>query len=290
MRDRYGRFLGICYLNELDLNGWLVRNGYAPRLHALLAPVRLRRGGGPRKRPRPVGRGIRRALELAKGRTAHDHFPAVQSVSWQQSVEKPGVCVKLSCMENETVDFPEESQGLSEDWVVFGPAFILIALGLLFPYLSLPKFSWTPDSVGKIFSAENISLSLSLGMVFLFFSSFGVRMMGGSVARYVAGFPHSLRTCVGIQVSRRKRNGQGMGSKLRHLRPFNRNVRRQRFPQPLPGGSPNRVLHQDRAYHPGFRHPVRQDTLRGIGGDSPSPVCCARHLVRMLLDLQEIRR
>lgn len=28
-RDRYGRFLGICYLNELDLNGWLVRNGYA---------------------------------------------------------------------------------------------------------------------------------------------------------------------------------------------------------------------------------------------------------------------
>lgn len=29
MRDRYGRFLGICYLGELDLNGWLVRNGYA---------------------------------------------------------------------------------------------------------------------------------------------------------------------------------------------------------------------------------------------------------------------
>ena len=28
-RDLYGRFLGICYLNELDLNGWMVRNGYA---------------------------------------------------------------------------------------------------------------------------------------------------------------------------------------------------------------------------------------------------------------------
>lgn len=28
-RDRYGRFLGICYLNEIDLNGWMVRNGYA---------------------------------------------------------------------------------------------------------------------------------------------------------------------------------------------------------------------------------------------------------------------
>lgn len=28
-RDRYGRFLGICYLNELNLNGWLVQNGYA---------------------------------------------------------------------------------------------------------------------------------------------------------------------------------------------------------------------------------------------------------------------
>lgn len=28
-RDRYGRFLGVCYLNELDLNGWMVQNGYA---------------------------------------------------------------------------------------------------------------------------------------------------------------------------------------------------------------------------------------------------------------------
>ncbi len=28
-RDRYGRFLGTCYLNDLDLNGWMVRNGYA---------------------------------------------------------------------------------------------------------------------------------------------------------------------------------------------------------------------------------------------------------------------
>ena len=28
-RDRYGRLLGICYLGELDLNNWMVRNGYA---------------------------------------------------------------------------------------------------------------------------------------------------------------------------------------------------------------------------------------------------------------------
>lgn len=28
-RDRYGRFLGICHLNEIDLNDWMVRNGYA---------------------------------------------------------------------------------------------------------------------------------------------------------------------------------------------------------------------------------------------------------------------
>ena len=28
-RDRYGRFIGTCYLNELDLNGWMVRRGYA---------------------------------------------------------------------------------------------------------------------------------------------------------------------------------------------------------------------------------------------------------------------
>ena len=29
VRDRYGRFLGICYLGKLDLNNWMVRNGYA---------------------------------------------------------------------------------------------------------------------------------------------------------------------------------------------------------------------------------------------------------------------
>ena len=41
-RDRYGRFLGICYLNELDLNGWMVRNGLRSRLRALLGPLCLR--------------------------------------------------------------------------------------------------------------------------------------------------------------------------------------------------------------------------------------------------------
>ena len=107
----------------------------------------------------------------------------------QQSVEKPGVRVKLRYMENETAASPEESNGLSEDWVVFGPAFVLIALGLVFPHLSLPKFSWTPDSVGKVLSAENISLSLSVGAAFLLLSSVGVRLLGGSVARYAAGFP-----------------------------------------------------------------------------------------------------
>ena len=28
-KDRYGRFLGICYLGNNDINKWLVRNGYA---------------------------------------------------------------------------------------------------------------------------------------------------------------------------------------------------------------------------------------------------------------------
>lgn len=28
-RDRYGRFLGTCYINEVDLNSWMVQNGYA---------------------------------------------------------------------------------------------------------------------------------------------------------------------------------------------------------------------------------------------------------------------
>ena len=52
-RDRYGRFLGICYLNELDLNGWLVRNGYA------LAYTRYsRRYASAEREARENGRGL----------------------------------------------------------------------------------------------------------------------------------------------------------------------------------------------------------------------------------------
>lgn len=52
-RDRYGRFLGICYLNELDLNGWLVRNGYA------LAYTRYsRRYASAEQEARENGRGL----------------------------------------------------------------------------------------------------------------------------------------------------------------------------------------------------------------------------------------
>ena len=29
VRDRFSRFLGTCYLGKLDLNSWMVRNGYA---------------------------------------------------------------------------------------------------------------------------------------------------------------------------------------------------------------------------------------------------------------------
>ncbi len=28
-KDRYGRFIAICYVKNLDVNGWLVKNGYA---------------------------------------------------------------------------------------------------------------------------------------------------------------------------------------------------------------------------------------------------------------------
>ena len=52
-RDRYGRFLGICYLGELDLNGWLVRNGYA------LAYTRYsRRYASAEQEARQNGRGL----------------------------------------------------------------------------------------------------------------------------------------------------------------------------------------------------------------------------------------
>lgn len=104
------------------------------------------------------------------------------------------------------------------------------------------------------------------------------------------GLSHSLRPRVGIQVYRRKCGGQGVGDKLRHLRPFHRNARRQCFPRSLPRGGPHRILHKDRAYHPGFRGPVRQGTLRGVGGNSAGPARCPRHLVCLLLDLPEARR
>ena len=52
-KDRYGRLLAICYLGELDLNGWLVRSGYA------LAYVRYSdRYVSEQREAREAGRGI----------------------------------------------------------------------------------------------------------------------------------------------------------------------------------------------------------------------------------------
>lgn len=52
-RDRYGRLLGICYLDKLDLNGWMVKNG-----HALAYRRYSKRYIPTEKEARETGRGL----------------------------------------------------------------------------------------------------------------------------------------------------------------------------------------------------------------------------------------
>ena len=56
-QDRYDRTLGICYLGDLDLNGWLVAEGWAlaSRKRPVSATTIGRERFGPGRRPRSMG-------------------------------------------------------------------------------------------------------------------------------------------------------------------------------------------------------------------------------------------
>ena len=71
-RDHYKRVLPTCYLDDLEINGWLVRHGYAFGLSEIFKPI-CRRG---RRSECPetwnVGRHVYCAVGVATGETASE--------------------------------------------------------------------------------------------------------------------------------------------------------------------------------------------------------------------------
>ncbi len=79
----------------------------------------------------------------------------------------------------------------SEEWIAVWWGFLILALVVAGVRPPLPNYQWTGDAalLSNIFSAENISRSLLLGLFYWALSAIAVRLMGGRVARFSAGFP-----------------------------------------------------------------------------------------------------
>ncbi len=79
----------------------------------------------------------------------------------------------------------------SEEWIAVWWGFLILALVLAGVRPPLPNYKWTGDAalLSNIFSAENISRSLLLGLFYWALSAIAIRLMGGRVAAFSAGFP-----------------------------------------------------------------------------------------------------
>jgi uncharacterized integral membrane protein (TIGR00698 family) len=85
---------------------------------------------------------------------------------------------------------------LQEDgWAVMISTAIIIAvlaIVLLTPgfKFTVPVYQWANanDLSGKVFAAENLLLLALIGLVFVFLSSIAIRISGGNLKRYLAGF------------------------------------------------------------------------------------------------------
>ncbi len=77
----------------------------------------------------------------------------------------------------------------SEDWVSCALGFALIALAVLGVQPALPSFSWDAGSGGAAFSGASLLAGAVLFAFFLVLAAAGVRVMGGGVGAFAAGFP-----------------------------------------------------------------------------------------------------
>ncbi|MGH8973488.1 MAG: YeiH family protein [Acidimicrobiia bacterium] len=78
----------------------------------------------------------------------------------------------------------------NEDWLAVGLGGLLILVTLVGVRLDLPKLEWdSPGALGDILGGAPLGKWLAAGALYLVVSAVGIALMGGNVARYVAGFP-----------------------------------------------------------------------------------------------------
>src|SRR5687767_5049310 len=78
----------------------------------------------------------------------------------------------------------------SEDWLAVWLGALLILLTVVGVRIDLPELEWdSVDGLGDILGGEPLWKWLLGGVAYLVLSAAGIRLMGGNVARYAAGFP-----------------------------------------------------------------------------------------------------
>jgi len=85
---------------------------------------------------------------------------------------------------------PPAAAWRSEDWLAVWLGALLILLTLVGIRIDLPKLEWDrAAALGDILGGEPLRQWLLAGAGYLVLSALGISLMGGNVARYVAGFP-----------------------------------------------------------------------------------------------------
>lgn len=80
------------------------------------------------------------------------------------------------------------AQWRTEDWVAVWLGFFVIGLVLLGIRPELPQFRWAAD-IRQAATVQNFWVSAKIGIVYLIISAIGIALMGGSVGKYIVGFP-----------------------------------------------------------------------------------------------------
>lgn len=98
---------------------------------------------------------------------------------------------QAASVEAPAVAEPTKRPAISEDWMAVWIGGGLIALVLLGLRPGIPRFGWAnaQDLTATVLSANNLLLSLLLGVLLLIPSALGAVFMGVPVRRFLAGFP-----------------------------------------------------------------------------------------------------
>lgn len=81
--------------------------------------------------------------------------------------------------------------GLNEDWLAVWLGFLIIGAALVGLRLDMPAFRWATenDLIEKVLGAENLPRLSMVSVVIFLIACVGIVLTGGSLWKFVAGFP-----------------------------------------------------------------------------------------------------